>query len=104
MTMSHGKARGSIRTNEEGEDELEDDDDDDDGETLAMAENEGEALIGGIESAKAELEEAEGSGTEGRALSAERKPQPFAHRDVKPVCFLSSLCRILMLNSRSCAG
>jgi hypothetical protein len=83
-SMSVPNSKG-IRTNDEGGDEF--DDDDDDGETLVMTGNEGEALIGGIATAKAELEEEEGPDDEGESPSTERKLQPFAHRDIKPVRF-----------------
>lgn len=78
-----------VRRNEEHKEDEEEDEDD---ETRLTRGGEGEALIGSLEGAKAELEEEEGhrATTESHAPSLsthtnERMAQPWAHRDIKPV-------------------
>ncbi|KAM0791956.1 hypothetical protein ACM66B_004207 [Microbotryomycetes sp. NB124-2] len=98
-----------------GETTEDDDEDDDEDRIVNRGENEGEALIGGLDGAKAQLEEQDGDarvpgmgeddggivlgrlglsdqgGDDGaQTQSVQRKQQPWAHRDIKPANIMIS--------------
>lgn len=102
-----GAGRGGIRSDAETTEE-EGDDGEGEGLTERGEEGEGQALIGGLEGVQARLEEEAGESVpgmgedgglvmgrlgagEGHVKSQERKSQPWAHRDIKPVRSPSSI-------------